>query len=408
MKQFIAQHRLRASQSVLALTMLVSLAGWAWETRDPFYGWKVQDPPFTSLTYAYHTFLWYNQHDSLHLAWARQGNFGYVKQIFAWEDIQPWYDQWNWERADEVVALAESMGVRIVARLSDAPDWAHPGVPGVKDVDYHDAPPTDPADFGTYCGAVAARYKGRIAAYQVWNEPNLDREWGNQEPDAARYVGLLAVCSEAIRAADPEAIIISAGLSPTGTHNAEAHRDDLYLQALYDHNFEQYIDVVGVHAPGFSAVHYGPDDAERDGKGRWATFRRVEDMRKIMVRNGDAARQMAILEMGWTVANERHPSYSWFAVGPEEQARQLVAAYRYAAEHWRPWVGLMTTIYLADPAWTENDEEYFFAVTRPSLGARPAFKRLQNMEKYCGERVIPARDPASPEALGLVPTDPCY
>jgi hypothetical protein len=180
------------------------------------------------------------------------------------------------------------------------------------------------------------------------------------------------------------------------------------LQALYDHDFEQYIDVVGVHAPGFSAVHYGPDDAERDGKGRWATFRRVEDMRKIMVRNGDAARQMAILEMGWTVANERHPSYSWFAVDLEEQARQLVAAYRYAAEHWRPWVGLMTTIYLADPAWTEDDEEYFFAVTRPSLGTRPAFGRLQNMEKYCGERVIPARDPASPEALGLVPTDPCY
>jgi hypothetical protein len=89
-------------------------------------------------------------------------------------------------------------------------------------------------------------------------------------------------------------------------------------------------------------------------------WRRVEDLRKIMVQNGDAGRQMAILEMGWTVADtETHPDYAWFAVDEDTQAEQLVRAHEFIAENWRPWIGLVTTIYIADPAWTEEDEEAF-------------------------------------------------
>ena len=119
-----------------------------------------------------------------------------------------------------------------------------------------------------FCGVLADRYKGRIAAYQVWNEPNLSREWGNRPPDAAGYVGLLKACSDAIRAADPAAIIISAGLAPTGTYDDSAHPDDIYLQAMYDAGFQHYVDAVGMHAPGFSA----PEVAPEDGAGRTALF----------------------------------------------------------------------------------------------------------------------------------------
>jgi hypothetical protein len=180
----------------------------------------------------------------------------------------------------------------------------------------------------------------------------------------------------------------------------------MYLQALYDAGFEQSIDVVGVHAPGFTPPEYGPDDAERDGKGRWATFRRVEDLRKIMIKNGDAARQMAILEVGWTT-DQVDPDYAWYAVSEEEQARYLVQAYEYAAENWRPWIGLMSAIYIAAPTWTPDNEQYWWAITTPDNLVRPAFIDLANMAKYCGARVIPARAPDSPEAQGLVTTRPC-
>lgn len=402
------QFKVGAAVLVLALFFTLGVA----LTRppaDPFRGDAIVDPPFTSLTYGVQAFLWWDDYwANIHLDWIRTMAFSHVKQIFAWENIEPRRGAWNFARADEIVHAVERRGLELVVRLSDAPDWAHASVPGHKGEDFIDAPPDNLDDWATYCSAVASRYRGRIAAYQIWNEPNLAREWGNQEPDAAAYVEMLRACGAAIRAADPDAILISAGLSPTGNHDARAHRDDLYLQAMYDAGFQQYVDVVGMHAPGYAPPAYGPDDAERDGKGRWATFRRIEDLRKVMIANDDSARQAAILEFGWTLDPGIHPAYSWFAVPDEAtQARYLVEAYQYAAEHWRPWVGLMSAIYISDPSWTAQDEEYWWGITTAEGYVRQAYIDLANMAKYCGDRVIPARAPDSPEALGLVPVDPC-
>ncbi len=376
---------------------------------DPFMGDAIVDPPFTSLTYGMQAFLWWDGGEiGLHLDWIHRMNFSHVKQVFAWQDMETARGEWIFVNADRIVDEVEQRGMYLVVRLSDVPDWAHPQALAATDEPFIDAPPDDLSDWGNFCSTIATRYRGRIAAYQIWNEPNLTREWGNQPPNAAEYVELLRVCSEAIRAADPDAILISAGLSPTGRHDDVAHRDDMYLQAMYNAGFQQYIDVVGIHAPGFAAPEYGPDDAERDGNGRWATFRRVEDMRKIMILNGDAGRQIAILETGWTTdIGGVNPDYAWFAVDEDTQAEYFVRAYQYAAEHWRPWVGLMSGIYIARPTWNEQDEEYWWAITTPDNRVRPAYVALANMPKYCGDRVIPERDPSSAEAVGLVPPNPC-
>ncbi len=343
--------------------------------------------------------MWWDENvASVHMTWVRMMGFSHVKQIFAWNDMEPEEGVWSFVAADRIVNDAERYGLSLVVRLSDAPEWAHPGVEGTKGEEYIDAPPD--AEYmdawANYCSTIATRYRGRINAYQLWNEPNLTREWGNQPPNAVGFTELLRVCSEAIRAADPDAILISAGLSPTGNNDTSAIRDDLYLQAMYDAGFQQYIDVVGMHAPGYRAPEYGPDDAERDDNGRWSTFRRIEDLRAIMIQNGDAARQVAILEVGWTTDPREDSDYNWFAVTQEQQADYLVRAYQYAYEHWRPWVGLMSSIYIADPAWTPDDEEFWWAITEnvdwsPDGMPRPAFYALANMAKYCGDETIPAR-----------------
>jgi len=398
----------RLAGTVVILAVLVGLFANRLNRYDPLMGAAVTNPPFKSLTYGIQAFLWWDKTAaSVSLDWARLMVFSHLKQIFAWEDLEPELGEWHFGRADEIVAEAEGKGMQLVARLSDAPPWSHPSVAGEKNVDFVDAPPDDVADFGVYCGKVAERYKGRIDAYQVWNEPNLAREWGMRPPDAAGYVGLLKVCSEAIRAADPDAIIISAGLAPTGNYDAGAHPDDIYFQAMYDAGFQQWIDVAGVNAPGYNhPPETSPDEAEAAGSQRFFTFRRVEDMRKIMVANGDDARQMAILEMGWT-RDPIHEAYSWYAVTEAQQADYFVRAYQYAAEHWRPWMGLMSAIYLPDPSWTPEREEYWWAVTLGENGMGQAFIDLANMAKYCGDRVIPARAPDSPEAMGLATVTPC-
>lgn len=395
--------------ALLALTLPIALIIYltARPAQDPFQADAVVDPPFPSLTYGIQAFLWWDTgHVGLHLDWVRLMSFSHVKQTFSWSNIEPEQGEWIWDEGDRIVEEVERRGLKLVARLGQTPDWALPlSILQSRD-QFLDSPPADLALWGNFCGRVAGRYKGRIVAYQIYNEPNLSREWGNQAPDAAGYVELLRICSEAIQAEDPDAILISAGLAPNGQYDNLAHRDDIYLDKMYQAGFQQYIDVVGVHAPGFSAPSYGPDDAERDGQGRWATFRRVEDLRKIMIQNNDAARQMAILEFGWTV-DQVNPDYMWYAVTEEQQAEYLLEAYDYALEHWQPWVGLMSVIYLPKPVWTENDEEYWWAISTPNEGHRQAFYDLANMQKICGDYIIPERDPDSPEALGLVPADIC-
>lgn len=405
MQDFFRKHKCRFSMTLAALAVCAAALFFRVQTYDPFGAGAIQAPPFNSLTYGMQASLWWDERiASLHLAYMQLMVFSHVKEIFAWEDIQPERDQWIFVRADEVVAEVEAKGLKLVARLTETPYWAR--TVEVDEREIVDAPPKDPADFGAYCGALAERYEGRITAYQVWNEPNLAREWGGQAPNAADYTALLKACSEAIRAADPAAIIISAGLSPTGTYDDWAHPDDVYLNELYDAGFQQYTDVVGLHAPGYSPPSMSLEEAEAQGRARWATFRRIEDMRRIMVERGDAARQVAILEFGWPLEGIG-ADYAWFAVSEEQQAQYLVEAYQYAAEHWRPWVGLMSAIYFAKPSWTPDDEQFWWSIIKPDGDGRPAFIALANMAKYCGERVIPARAPDSPEALGLVTIDPC-
>ena len=364
----------------------------------------VNNPPFPSLTYGIHTFLWWNPTTrGYDLDMVRLMNFTHVKQRFSWKDIEPLAGEWHWQQADEVMDAVQCQGVEIVARLDGPPDWAV--VPASNDPAQ---PPVNLDAWGNFCGAVADRFKGQISAYQVWNEPNLRREWGDRPPNADGYVQLLQTCSQAIRAADPEAVIISAGLAPTGTQLPEAIPDMDYLRQMYDAGGQPWFDVLGLNAPGYKAPpEMSPEEAEQEYGQRWMSFRHVEDMRGIMVEAGDAAKQIALLEVGWTTDQRPNTNYRWHAVSEEEQARYLVGAYRYAAEHWRPWVGLMVTIYMADIEWTPEDEEYWWAITLPGYPPdkknRQAYFDLANMEKIMGDKIIPARDPGSPEAVTVVP-----
>jgi len=130
------------------------------------------------------------------------------------------------------------------------------------------------------------------------------------------------------------------------------------------------------------ALHNGdPSPKERR---RVYCFRRVEDVRQVMVQNGDAAKQVALLEFGWSSDPRPDSPYHWHAVSEQEKADYLVRAYQYASENWRPWIGLMSLIYIADHDWTPDDEQYWWAITDPGYPIaqlRPAYLRLKEMPK---------------------------
>ncbi len=346
-------------------------------------------PHLPSPDYGIQAFLWWHT-ESVDFIGTRDADlvrdmgFTWLKQQVGWRDISHYRrGEYDWSRLDEIVKMTHDRGLRLLVRLDHQPQWAQAD----PTLNIPDGPPGNPALFGEFCGAMAQRYPGRIGAYEIWNEPNLAREWGNQIPDPAGYVALLKVCYLAIKQADPAAIVISAGMAPTRYDDLSiAMWDDKFYQGIYDAGGAPYFDMLGVHAPGWmNPPEVSPDETEADPnlQARYLTFRYVEDIRKLMVANGDGDKQIAITEMGWT-SDAVHNDYRWYAVTEQQKADYLVRAYQYAKAHWQPWIGLMSAIYICNPEWTENNEEYWWAITRPGIPKAqllPAYFALQKMPK---------------------------
>mgnify|MGYP001054825985 FL=1 len=315
----------------------------------------------------------------------RDAGFGWVKQNVGWRDVEgAEKGAFNWYFTDRIVADAEKRGLKVLFRLDSEPAWAALE----KGVRSSNGPPEDPQDFGDFCHALASRYRGRVQAYQVWNEPNLAREWGGYPPDPEGYVELLRACYIGVKTAAPETIVVSAGLAPTGTGLPMAVPDVEYLIQMYEAGAAPYFDALGLNAPGYKAPpELSPAEAaesEMYGQQRFFCFRHVEDMREIMVAQGDGDKQVVVLEMGWTTDPRADSPYHWHAVSPMQQADFLVRAFDYAEKAWHPWIGLMSVLSIPDPQWSEDDEQYWWAITEPAWPqtvVRPAYEALKEMEK---------------------------
>lgn len=327
-------------------------------------------PGMASPDYGIQAFLWWRPevaHRDLGLV--RDGGFTWVKQWFAWRDIEgKGKGQYDWSAADRIVSGAEEFGLKLIARVDHEPAWAGP-------------PPGNVSAFVDFLTAMATRYRGRIQAYQIWNEPNLAREWGNKPPNAAEYTEMLRRAYQAIKRADPSALVISAGMAPTTELSQRAVPDTQFIQSMYNAGAKPYFDLLGAHGAGYKAPpemdpaqvatdpnYYNVGDVNCPGDAcRIYCFRHVEDLRQIMVDNGDAKKRVVVLEFGWTRDERPDSPYAWHRV--EDQFMQgdyMVRAYQYAEEHWQPWIAVMSLIYLPDAQWTQADEQYWWSVIEPS------------------------------------------
>jgi hypothetical protein len=340
----------------------------------------------TSPDFGIQVFLWGSAVAQRDLGLAKEGGFRWIKQSIEWRYVEPHVKgELEFNEPDRLIGLVSQLGLKIIARVDNQPVWARSDkiFPG-------SGPPDRVQDYADFLNALATRFKGKIQAYEIWNEPNLAREWANKPPSPKDYVTLLKAGYQAIKAADPDALVISAGLSPTTASGAIAMPDVEFIRQTYKAGGAKYFDLLGAHAAGFKAPpEASPDDVAKDPRynhgegaaGRIYCFRHVEDVRQVMVDNGDASKRMAILEFGWTTDNRPTSPYKWHAVSDQEQADYFVRAYQWAQEHWRPWIGAMSAIYIASPSWTANDEEYYWSITLPDGTTRPAYREIAAMQK---------------------------
>ncbi len=97
----------------------------------------------------------------------------------AWKDVNPSKGAFDWSVLDARVAQAEASGARPMLVLGLTPTWAASD-PNAGDARWGlgtASPPKDINDWKNYVQAVVSRYGGRIAAYEVWNEANLQTFW---------------------------------------------------------------------------------------------------------------------------------------------------------------------------------------------------------------------------------------
>src|SRR5205823_8174607 len=221
-----------------------------------------------------------------------------------------------------------------------------------------------------------------VQAVEIWNEVNLDREWGGgpiSEASAADYVRLLKLTYAAAHGADPNITVIAAGLSPTGVSAASAQPDDVYLQFEYNQGIKGAFDVMAANAnvqcPSVDADFNAPCPTLPQANHPSFFFRRVEQLHNIMAANGDGDKQIWLMEFGWTT-DKIHPSYGWYATDEATKSDLIVSAFKYAQSTWSPWIGVMALWTIADPAWGGQDEQVWWAVTNPDGTNRPAYTRL--------------------------------
>jgi hypothetical protein len=319
------------------------------------------------------------------LTLARDGGFTWVRQRFEWRNIEPnAHGRYVWTEADRVINAIAASGLKAIVEVDNQPRWA-----STQTAFPASGPPDNPQDFADFLTVLAGRYKGRIQAYEVWHDPNLASTWGGRRPDPGEYSRLLRGAYTALKAADPAALVISAGLAATTRYDETSVPDLIYLRNMYGANAKDAFDVMGVDAPGFKAppcvdpaqvvndasVTNNDQTLPIEGRRVYA-FRHVEDTRAIMADRGDGSKPIGVMAMGWTTDPRPASAAHWQAVSDQDQATYLVDAFKCAREQWSPWIGFLT-VDLADPSWTERDDAYWFSITTPDGQPRPAYAALK-------------------------------
>jgi plastocyanin len=316
------------------------------------------------------------------VGWVNDLEVKWVLHQLSWDHVEPQRGVYDWSLIDPAVEALYKAGVKIILNPVHSPQWASfDTTPGY---------PKDPADFGTFMTQVAKRYKGKVAGYQIWNEPNLEVEAG-AHASAARYAALLKEGYLAVKAIDPSAIVISAALTATGVNDPTVAVDDvIFLKRLYAYNggeIKGYFDVLGAH-PGSTANPPETLWPDKPGPGPgWNNhasfyFRRIEQLRQVMVDNGDAQKQMWLTEFGWTSSTNPAPGFEYAAQNSEQQQANYIArAFRMGRDQY-PWMGPMIVFglnfSLPNVSPSATDERIGWSLLRRDGSKRPSYYAVKD------------------------------
>lgn len=255
-----------------------------------------------------------------------------MRTVFNWSGAQPYQtfdevpeadrDRYRDENGvptdytaiDRVMTGAAERHITVTPVIQIAPMWAarHPG--------QLNSPPSDPHAYANFAGALVRRYgpggsfwtehpelvAQPLRYWQIWNEPSLRAFWSDQ-PFAADYVELLRLAREAIKAEDPGAHIVLAGL-PNKSWTA--------LEKIYAAGGRSLFGVAAFH-PFTAKVDGVKEILRRD--------------RQVMAKHHDRRKPLWVTELSWTSARGKTSVTYGNEQTESGQAKKLGDAYRMLA-----------------------------------------------------------------------------
>ncbi len=284
---------------------------------------------------------------------------GWARSVFAWIDMEYQQGLWDFSKFDNYVDMAADHGVEILGILLTSPGWANGG-------NGWNYPPTDMAAWADYVRRVVTRYRGRVSAWEVWNEENIEAFWPSPSVDA--YMSLLRLTSTVIREADPAAKIVMGGVAGT---------DPDWLRNCLAAGAGDYVDAVAYHPypEGFGILSFTPQEN---------TARIVlENARQTVAEYSSNPVEIWLTEFGWTTSTTVPPGVDEATQG----AYMLRTLITYADTtvdrvfYYKNWDDLAL-------AWWPD---YCYGLLRNDFSPKPAYHFYQRfMESFGTSRGQPA------------------
>jgi hypothetical protein len=296
-----------------------------------------------------------------------------VKTIRAninWSSIEPTakgsLDAWWLAEIDYAVAKAQAAGIEVLMPIADGvPYWASADPARYSDGSgthwNKNYKPRVMQDYADFASAIVKRYAPKgVHAYEVWNEPNYSRFWPSGV-SASDYVSMLKPAYTAIKAADPSSTVVSGGLS---------RNDYTFLQQMYSAGAKGYFDAVAVH-PYTKNI----DPTVCSSITNLDNFCSIQQVRTVMVNNGDSAKNIWLTEFGWSTATS-----ATSGVSEAVQADYLTKAFNKLASY--PYVVRAYWYAARNLYWGANNQadlESNYGLTRVDFSLKPSYTAFKNL-----------------------------
>lgn len=352
--------------------------------------------------------LFYYPHLEHVLKLAKDAGFTGIKQQVEWKAVEVSPGEYVWDEVDRIVEAANRHGLEVMIGVYAAPYWMRRVQPRAESQveirqgaaitaeqwqaqfsAFHNGPPANFGDFGHFLMTMASRYGDKVQSYELWNEPNLAGNWDGTI-NAGEFVELMAVGYRGVKRGNPNAIVISGGLSPNGVFDLNTALDDVaFLEAMYQYRdgmIRDYYDVLGLHTYGFNnAPNDTPDNYSNPGtsfKDHWSFyFRRFENHWDVLQKYGDTGKQIWLTEMGWTTYS-LHPEFPYGAeISDQQQGQYLADSYTLVKERFPYVTGLVVFNLNFANTIGPTDSSYAFGILDSNLNPRPSYWALHAVPK---------------------------